>query len=365
MKQSNRVLYFTNVYPYDLIGRLLFGKAESRQIKLESADPVTRDIEHNYLDAVECARFRNTSKCMAYFKQYTGALGPHIGPMVDTIKGPYNNVLNIFARRELVIDIDLTDYKTRSYFCACKDTLCTQCWLLIEVGAALFQVICTERYQLGPMLCVFSGGKGCHFWWGSSQVYTLLPIQLKMLHDTLNNAPSFTTLSTQPDALLRILFKTWETRGIKHRALLGSLSLEDNKLAMFFKDKLPRHIKETFTWPAVDGTPEVRSLTRWRHYLNVMGKQNFSLVMKALCDLLWPCIDQKVLTDPAHLIKAPFTIHKSTKKPSLPLANVNECIPERMPNIDTLCANSDMYQDMCNLGRVTFRTWLDTCGYKL
>lgn len=352
-----------------MIIRFLFGQCQTRQIKLEVQNMVSGEVFNDYMEFNEISHFRKGSTLRSYLSNYMGSLGPHVGSMIDTYNSPFNQLTNVMSRRELILDIDLTDYNKaknpRQYFCHCQDSMCSQCWLFVEIAAPIFQAICTKQRHLGPMLSVFSGGKGCHFWWGSSQVHALLPVQRNELYDTMNNPPK--TMDKNNETI-RIMYQTWEERGIVHRALLGEMVLDDNPLANLFKDTLPPLVKMMFSWPTMgkgDMDPANLSLKRWRFYLKQMGKDNFPIVLQTICQLVWPRIDQKVLKEPGKIIKAPFTIHKSTKKPSFPLRNVNDCIPEKMPTIDDLYANihSSMYTPICTTANEIFKTWLDDSGY--
>ena len=98
------------------------------------------------------------------------------------------------ALKELVFDIDVPDFHR---FCRCTDTtrvegpsrlLCDTCWLHLE--GTYFIMLFVLCHQLGyarhNVMCVFSGGKGLHFFVNASRAMNLDDTQRLFLHDTLN-----------------------------------------------------------------------------------------------------------------------------------------------------------------------------------
>lgn len=128
----------------------------------------------------------------------------------------------IATERELMLDLDLRDWErarplSRSLLCACSDTeACARCWLLVELSAAAMRAWLSIVCDLGPMLVVFSGGKGAHFWFGSAAARALTQQQRQHLATLFAHAardPHRPELATVRAAVMAV----WRTRGLEHR----------------------------------------------------------------------------------------------------------------------------------------------------
>ena len=70
-----------------------------------------------------------------------------------------------WIRRELIFDIDLTEYDTvRPCSCVGKNMNCEYCWELINVSIKWIQETLTEDFGVKDIKWVFSGRRGVHAW---------------------------------------------------------------------------------------------------------------------------------------------------------------------------------------------------------
>lgn len=76
---------------------------------------------------------------------------------------------------ELGVDIDIKDYDARAQYrirqgllcsCADKGCVCVQCWLLVDMARVTMEYLNAYMAQgaWGPLLTVFSGGKGARLY---------------------------------------------------------------------------------------------------------------------------------------------------------------------------------------------------------
>ncbi|KAM0678929.1 primase [Binucleata daphniae] len=64
-------------------------------------------------------------------------------------------------KKELIFDIDLTDYYRK---CCVGKTICNKCFKVIKCAAEIMECILRQHFGYKDILHVFSGGRGLHIW---------------------------------------------------------------------------------------------------------------------------------------------------------------------------------------------------------
>jgi hypothetical protein len=354
--------YYVQAYPYALVAKYLwpddaryigFGALPLRRVLK------TQDIQGNYsktLTPDQLAPEAESLRALLVARKpavlHMGVLGAK-GRLIGVPAVTYQYEL----QHELFIDLDLKDYGAiRRLFCTCGpiDT-CRSCWALVVMAAAICRAWLCDLLKLGPMLVVYSGGKGAHFHLGSMRARQLSPRQrhhlAMQLKDTdghirhaISHAAAGEPLASIGDAVLA----TW-------RRLVAA----DAKR---FDAETHAHLTH---WFAAQLGVEEKGGGAWWARLEAHPQCTRAALLNALLTILWPRIDMAVLDDPEQkkTIKAPFSIHAKTRRIALPLAESaqDECNPATMPAVTQLAqhvTNDPRWQ----AAQATMARWLTDCA---
>jgi len=256
-------------------------------------------------------------------------------------------------RKELVIDIDITDFVR---FCQCDGMkrFCTTCWAHIE-GSYLFLrhfLITVYGYREENILWVFSGCKGVHCLVNSSLALTLSEEQRKTLHSWLHIANGD---DKAMDVFIRKLITEGETEFVtqieeffENRVVNQCAIIQLEPFVRFALAQIARlspsfvslvanawHSNTVLDDPTCSQSESFlgergQSLLKWRYLKNLEGDQRSigsrnnlnALSIKASTFIafrfLYPMIDAGPMQF-KHLAKAPFSVHHTTNMIALPI----------------------------------------------
>lgn len=248
--------------------------------------------------------------------------------------------------KEMVLDIDLTDYD--DVRTCCRGTaICPKCWKFITLAIDVVDVAIREDFGIENRIWVFSGRRGVHCWMSDSRVRYLKENGRRAFIEYLD--------------VLNV--KSKSKRGIfgmkkpYHPHVERSLEL----LKTHFVDIV---LKEQGSWDSPDAArdlaltiPDLRLrnalLARWSSpaprssmdkWLDIgtlykeLGVTSFDLVdwrKEMILTMLYPRLDVEVSRQMNHLLKAPFCVHPGTG---------NVCVP-----FDPLLAVFDPFTDAPSL----------------
>lgn len=184
-----------------------------------------------------------------------------IGPVYAQKPGSVSINGQAVVMRELIFDVDLTDYNRAC--CPEKEKgMCNGCLPLVQCAVEVLDHILRKHFGFGRLLFVFSGGRGMHCWVSDPTALLLTPGDRKSIAEYMTEY-----LCTHRDPEVdRVL--------VKYRSQI----------------------------PVRENNPETEP------------------DMELLYKEVYPKLDISVTTQQNHLLKAPFCVHPRTQRICVPLS---------------------------------------------
>lgn len=92
------------------------------------------------------------------------------------------------VQRELVFDIDMTDYDPIRTCCSEAD-ICKRCWAFISAAVRILDAAIREKFGYSKLVWVYSGRRGIHLWISDKEAMELTDEQRKALVGWLTVIP--------------------------------------------------------------------------------------------------------------------------------------------------------------------------------
>jgi DNA primase catalytic subunit len=254
-------------------------------------------------------------------------------------------------KQELVFDIDVTDYtcycecgarsteqaranncknsnRRHTYYCECTGSgqACSTCWLHIEGAALLLHDFLVHRLGIPEkhLLWVLSGKKGIHCLVNDPRYVTMALSERAQLFSLLQcSTPTalreFGRTLAKDDARSTVV-QQWETHFfdnvVQRRHMLMNKVFAADCLDLVRLYYQPLHDMLRQSWSTATS-----SLSKWQSLKRLEQGQQFECPPSLLIVLqyYYPRIDRGPLCEKNHVIKLPFSVHRSTKNIALPV----------------------------------------------
>lgn len=278
---------------------------------------------------------------------------PHkidIGPIMSIRPKEHRTISNIRAlQRELVFDIDMTDYDEVRTCCQGAD-VCTKCWKFMAIACQVLDAALREDFGFEHLLWVFSGRRGIHCWVcdkaarhldGKNRTAIAEYLHLLSGGGVGENCVSRVTIGEKMHYSIRrayaIVKANFEEVCLVDQNLFGTPE-GINKLLVLIPDEnvrnelKPKVMKiendSKLVWETVvaelSHAKQTKSSWTYKH-----------LIEEIMFALVYPRLDINVSKGVNHLLKAPFCIHPKTGKICAPFNpnSVAKFDPTTVPHI--------------------------------
>lgn len=229
--------------------------------------------------------------------------------------------------KELVFDIDLTDYDEIRTCCSETD-ICKRCWRFIQVAIKILDSALREDFGFNHLLWVFSGRRGAHCWISDPRARNLDDLvrkaiieyldvlgskQSKMGRKLLNlKRPFHPHVERSFDFLksefIDIILRDQDPWNDNQAQIKELLSFLPEKSLQEELSKKWNHSKANSFQKWEDINTVARKLFKNQSQLNTLNEVKKDIIIY----YLYPRLDAEVSKQIIHLLKSPFCIHPST-----------------------------------------------------
>ncbi|XP_058095980.1 uncharacterized protein LOC131241248 isoform X2 [Magnolia sinica] len=260
---------------------------------------------------------------------------------------------NVFmpVERELVFDIDMSDYDDVRYCCSGAD-VCLECWPLMTIAIKVMDIALRDDFGFNHILWVYSGRRGVHCWVCDGRARRLTNEQRAAIADYFrvykgnensSKKVSLTGLALHPllarsyTDVLKVFF---EEKLLGGQKLFASEEKYQKILDMIPDEKLQARWQENRR----SISKEDLNVVRWEQLKHVLqsGKQKAQGLRRCVEEIVfsytYPRLDMEVSKHMNHLLKAPFCVHPKTGRVCVPI-DPNECDefdPTAVPTLSEL-----------------------------
>ena len=249
--------------------------------------------------------------------------------------------------RELVFDIDMTDYDEIRTCCSGKG-ICKRCWAFIAVAVKVLDGTIREDFGYKHLLWVYSGRRGIHCWISDQEACDLSDDSRRAIVGWIDIIRGSANQSKKVDVgaaaqgikdnrrlhpTIQRALGTERSPGPLRTAFVDVIlkdqdCFRDSKQAETLLSLLPGSEAEAITrlkttWSREPGRSSARKWSDIQEAASKSKKGSSNLWRCALEDIIlqytYPRIDAEVSKHLNHLLKSPFVIHPATGKVCVPL----------------------------------------------
>ncbi|PLW16705.1 hypothetical protein PCANC_20194 [Puccinia coronata f. sp. avenae] len=272
--------------------------------------------------------------------------------------------------RELVFDIDLTDYDDIRRCCSDKK-ICTQCWKFVALAVEVLDLTLRHDFGYQHLLWVYSGRRGAHCWVSDEEAMRLTDDQRKAIVNYINifkaGGSKFGLKVDLKNPLHPMVERSLEKLQVHflNVVLQGQeVFMDEEKWTFLLRIWSDTNLVQAFEeeWKK---NPEISSESKWKailqHYKPENNKTSNNIPSKKMNGILetinnvilhysYPRIDLEVSKHLNHLLKSPFCVHPATGKVCIPIdpTTIASFDPNSAPDVRDLLRQLDKQQSSSN-----------------
>lgn len=249
--------------------------------------------------------------------------------------------------RELVFDIDLTDYDDIRTCCDGAN-ICIKCWRFMIIAVKILERSLRNDFGFKHLLFVYSGRRGIHCWVNDKRARELT-------FEARSSIVEYLTLVSGGD--FKSKKTTFNTKQNLHPSVLAATHIIDEYFPRLLTEQgwLDDQTKfnemmELCQWSTVKAElkklydPKLKPADLWRKVeakcQQISQSKKFYFLEELKIQYSYPRLDINVSKGVNHLLKSPFSVHPKTGRVSVPidLKRIDDFDPFNVPNISQICS---------------------------
>jgi len=347
--------YYKRLFPYQQYARWLqYGNVDKNYMAhREFSFTLEDDIYIRYLS------FSNAEELEAEMIKRC----PHkidIGAVFNARPTEHKKLTNFTAQeRELVFDIDLTDYDDVRTCCQGAN-ICGKCWGYMTVAVKILDAALRDDFGFQNLLWVYSGRRGVHCWVCDPEARKLstaargavaeyLQVVSGGEHKTKKVVLRGQRIHPSIDRAVAIIKESFEKLCLRDQDILGCKEAWTKVLALIPDEDVRADIDAKIS-------KEKTGVERWNKLRNILvshvqttdfrkRKTGEHILSEIMLQMAYPRLDIAVSKGLNHLLKAPFVIHPKTGRVCVPFqpSKAESFKPAEVPTVLQLVNEIDAF----------------------
>ncbi|PVD37733.1 hypothetical protein C0Q70_00334 [Pomacea canaliculata] len=338
-------LYYKKLFPYGLYFRWLNygGVPKTYFSNREFSFTLKDDVYIRYQSFTDQQDMEKEIQKICPYKIDVGAVFTHRPKDHKTI----NAAAFVAQEKELVFDIDMTDYDDVRSCCSGAD-ICEKCWPLMSMAVKILNRALKDDFGFEHILWVYSGRRGIHCWVcdevarklsqaGRTAIAEYLTVvkggenQVRKVHLDQYIHPSI-------KAAIEIINSNFKDYAVDKQDFLGDKQKWTKVLSLIPSQDIQKEVAEE-----LELLPD--SASRWKKvkkFIELSSKSGFTDSRQADKEIMlqycYPRLDVNVSKGINHLLKSPFCVHPKTGRVCVPFDpdDTDRFSPAEVPTISQL-----------------------------
>lgn len=337
-------LYYRRLFPFAQYYRWLnYGGVTKNYFQnREFSFTLKDDIYVRYQSFSNQSELEKEMQKMNPYKIDIGAVYSHRPNQHNTVKSGTFQALE----KELVFDIDMTDYDDVRSCCSSAD-ICPKCWTLMTIAIRILDRALREDFGFRHCLWVYSGRRGVHCWVCDDSARRL-PVAARSAvceylslvkggEETLRKVQLSDPIHPSIKESLAVVEHYFPQYALVGQDILGSKESADKVLAL-----LPDEVRKdlaTFFQSERSPTKRWERLKALVQQKRTSSKKAVHTEKEIMLQYCYPRLDVNVSKGVNHLLKSPFSVHPKTGRISVPidLRELDKFDPFDVPTISLIC----------------------------
>ncbi|XP_070696066.1 DNA primase small subunit [Pempheris klunzingeri] len=341
-------LYYRRLFPFSQYYRWLnYGGVQKNYFQnREFSFTLKDDIYVRYQSFSTQNELEKEMQKMNPYKIDIGAIYSHRPSQHNTVKSGTFQALE----KELVFDIDMTDYDDVRSCCSAAD-ICSKCWTLMTIAIRILDRALREDFGFQQLLWVYSGRRGVHCWVcdeaarklsvaARSAVAEYLSL-VKGGDETIKKVVLTDPIHPFIRESLVVVEQYFPRYALQEQDILGRKESIDKVLSLVPED-VRKDLQQDFQ-------NERKPENRWKLVRDqasrkqATAKKGQYFEKEIMLQYCYPRLDVNVSKGVNHLLKSPFSVHPKTGRISVPidLKELDTFDPFAVPTINLICEELD------------------------